>query len=76
MVIRLQDIWQLIPKNHQVFLKVKPFNSRDTYYAREVSGAWEHCPYYRRLSRVLSVYAVTKESVEITVEETIPERGG
>ena len=73
MDIRLQDIWQLFPKSHQVFLKVKPAHSRDTYYARDVSGAWERCPYYHRLAKVISVYAVTKESVEITVEETLPE---
>lgn len=75
MVIRLQDIWQVLPKNHNVQLKVKPENSRETYIAREVSAAWEKCPYYRKLARVLSVYALTTETIEITIEETIPEGG-
>lgn len=73
MVIRLQDIWQVLPKNHNVQLRVKPESSRETYIAREVSAAWEKCPYYRKLARVLSVYALTTETIEITIEETIPE---
>ena len=75
MVIRLQDIWKLLPKDPNVQLLVKPGAVRDCYIAREVSAAWERCPYYRRLARVLSVYALTTETIEITVEETRPEGG-
>lgn len=75
MVIRLQDIWGLLPKNHNVQLRVKPEETRDCYIAREVSAAWERCPYYRRLARVLSVYALATETLEITIEETRPEGG-
>ena len=75
MVVRLQDIWHILPPNHNIQLRIKPDNSREYYIAREVSAAWEHCPRYRKLARVLSVYALTKETLEITVEETRPEGG-
>ena len=75
MVIRLQDIWQVLPTNHNIQLRIKPESSREIYLAREVSAAWERCPYYRRLARVLSVYALTTETLEITIEETVPEGG-
>lgn len=74
MIVRLQDIWQVIPANHTVLLRVKPQNSREFYYDREVKNTEYHCPYYRRLCRVLSVYSLTKETIEITVEETLPEQ--
>lgn len=75
MVVRLQDIWQVLPDNHQLLLRVKPMNSRDFYYDRGVKDASYHCPYHRRLCKVISVYALTKETIEITIEETLPERG-
>lgn len=75
MVVRLQDIWAILPLNHNVQLKVKHPDRMECYIAREVNAAWEKCPQARKLARVLSVYALTTETIEITVEETIPERG-
>ena len=75
MVIRLQDLWQVLPLNHNIQLRVKPRDSRDYYIARDVSAAWERCPKYRKLARVISVYAITQEALEVTIEETVPEGG-
>ena len=70
--IRLGHIWNMIPENHRVSLRVKyPDGSgyyTDGYYDKAVDG----CPYYRQFAVVLSVYAITTEVIEVTICENMP----
>lgn len=74
--IRLGHIWQMIPENHRITLRVKRNDGigyyTDGYYDRSVDS----CPYYRQFAFVLSVYAITTEIIEITINENMPKKEG
>lgn len=67
--LRLGDIWGLIPENHVVVLRVKLPDKHLYYTARHYSNRIEECPYERKFAKVLSIYAITTELIEITIEE-------
>ena len=67
--LRLNDIWHLIPENHVVVLRVKLPDKHLYYTARHYASREEQPPYERKFAKVLSVYAITTELIEITIEE-------
>ena len=70
--IRLGHIWNMIPENHRVTLRVKRHDGKgyytDGYYDHAIDG----CPYHRQFAVVLSVYAITTEIIEVTIAENMP----
>ena len=64
--LRLAYIWQLIPDNHKIALRVKE-RHKDCYYSDGFYDSWDSCPYYRQFAVVLSVYAITTEILEVTI---------
>lgn len=74
--IRLGHIWQMIPENHRIALKVKRSDSMGYYSDGYYDRAVDPCPYYRQFAVVLSVYAITTEILEVTINENMPVRDG
>lgn len=72
---RLQELWQLIPENHVVVLRVRT-KDRAFYRDRSVNNIYEGCPYTRAFAKVVSVYCVARELVEITIEENLYTKEG
>lgn len=66
--MRLAYIWQLIPDNHKIALRVKERN-KDCYYSDGFYDSFEACPYYRQYAVVLSVYAISTEIIQVTILE-------
>lgn len=68
--LRLMDVWPLVPDNHNIVLRVKAPDRREYYTDRFIDTPQTRgCPYDRQFAFVLSVYAVTTETIEITVKE-------
>ena len=67
---RLQEVWKLIPENHVVSLRVRT-KDRTFYRDRSVNNIYDGCPYTRAFAKVVSVYCVARELVEITIEENL-----
>ena len=74
--IRLGHIWNMIPENHRIALKVKRSDSQGYYSDGYFDRAVDPCPYYRQFAVVLSVYAITTEILEVTINENMPVKEG
>lgn len=70
--IRLGHVWNMIPENHKVTLRVKRHNQNSYYSEGYYDHAVDSCPYARQFAVVLSVYAITTEVMEITIAENMP----
>lgn len=69
--IRLGHIWNMIPGNHHVVLRVRRPDSGLCYTDRAYDKAEDGCPYERQFAKVLSMYAINTEIIEVTIEENI-----
>ena len=74
--LRLGQLWQMIPENHNISLRVKTSDGQSFYSDGYYRKAVDPCPYYRQFAFVLSVYAITTEIVEITINENMPKKEG
>lgn len=72
--LRLSQLWQMIPGNHNIVLRVKSEDGQSYYTDGYYRKAVESCPYYRQFAFVLSVYAITTEIIEITINENMPKK--
>lgn len=70
--IRLGHIWQMIPENHRITLRVKRNGENSFYSDGFFDKAVDGCPYMRQFAVVLSVYAITTEIIEVTIAENMP----
>lgn len=69
--LRLHEIWELFPGNHMCCLAVKDAKTGQEYH--ELTQLFrEGCPYYRQYAVVKSVYAITREIIEIYIWENMP----
>ena len=74
--IRLGHIWQMIPENHRITLRVKRNDGMGYYTDGYFDKAVDACPYNRQFAFVLSVYAITTEIIEVTINENMPRKEG
>lgn len=74
--IRLGHIWQMIPENHRITLRVKRNDGIGYYTDGYFDRAVDACPYYRQFATVLSVYAISTEIIEVTINENMPRKEG
>lgn len=69
--IRLAHIWNMIPGNHHVVLRVRRPETGLCYTARTYDKAEDGCPYDRQFAKVISMYAISTEIIEIIIEENM-----
>lgn len=74
--IRLGHIWQFIPENHKITIRVKRSDGNGYYSEGYYDKAIDPCPYYRQFAVVLSVYSISTEIIEVTINENMPAKEG
>lgn len=74
--IRLFHIWQFIPENHKITIRVKRSDGKGYYSEGYYDKAIDPCPYYRQFAVVLSVYSISTEIIEVTINENMPVKEG
>ena len=73
--LRLGDIWEFIPENHVVVLRVQRPENRLFYTAYHYQQRPHDCPYERKFAHVIGIYAIERELIEIRIKENIFVKG-
>lgn len=67
--VRLGHIWKMVPGNHKIAIRVKKMDGTGFYSDGFYDSLIDPCPAVHQTAPVISIYAVSKEILEITINE-------